>query len=341
MDRITALAHKALRGTVILVIALGMSALIARHIPVNLDPNAWEIMPPLSAQTAAITLWGFTTPPEPAFAAVTADDSDVAILVKYIGPAGASGTANSGTVQIAATSALFKSGAQGAEAAAATDPTCPGGGTAGTVDFTNAACDTLGEFVDFINATTTWRAVTVAGFRTDPTLSGTVRLVALAATRATTPDGVQIKFKTANQLTSSLLVAPARFTTSISAYFAGGNAGQPRAFITNPFYNRRSVLLLANETSTFGSGTSTYNIYSVLPKYRPAGGTGVGTGSSEVVTLLYSDAGGATTVSKTFDFRDIGIAANRNEKLIARLTNSAAMSVTTNRAYGIYGRTEK
>lgn len=341
MDRFTAFAHKALRGALILTTAFLASVLFVRYIPVNLDPNAWEIAPPLSAQTASIGLWGFSTPPEPAFAAITADDSDVAMLVKYIGPIGASGTTNSGTVQIAATSALFKSGAQGAETNATTDPTCPGGGTAGTVDFTNAACDTLGEMVDVVNATTTWRAVLVAGFRTDNTFNSNVKLVALGATRATTPDGVQIKFKTANQLTSSLLVAPARFTTSMTAYLAGGNAGQPRAFVSNPFYNRRSVFLLGNETSTFASGTSTYNIYSVLPKNRPAGAAGVGTGSSEVVTLMYSDVGGATTVSKTFDLRDIGIAAARNEKLIIRLTNSAALSVTTNRAYGIFGRAEK
>jgi hypothetical protein len=341
MDRFTRFANKYLRATLVLAAAFIGALAIARSIPVNLDPNAWEIMPPLSAQTAAITLWGFTTPPEPAFASVTADDSDVAMLVKYIGPVGASGTTNSGTVQIAASSALFKSGAQGAETNAATDPTCPGGGTNGTIDFTNAACDTLGEMVDIINATTTWRAVLVAGFRSDFTYSTTVRLVALAATRATTPDGVQIKFKTANNLTSSLLVAPGRFTTSISSYLAGGSAGQPRAFISNPFYNRRSVLLLGNALSTYASGTSIYNIYSVLVKDRPAGAAGVGTGSSETVSLLYSDVGGASTVLKAFDFRDIGIASNRNEKMIVRLTNSVAMSVTNNRAYGIYGRTEK
>jgi hypothetical protein len=339
--------RKILRFTSILSVAVLVSLAVARYATearMSRYPlPGFELLPAGEAQTAAISLWGFSTPPEPAFAAVTADDSDVAILIKYIGPAGGvSGTSNSGTVQIAATSALFKSGAQGAEAATATDPTCPGGGTNGTVDFTNAACDTVGEFVDFINLTSTWRATTVAAFRTDPTLSGTVRLVALAATRATTPDGVQIKFKTANQFTSSLLLAPGRFTTSISTYLVGGNQGQPRQFIANPFYNRRTVLLLGNAVSTYGGGTSTYNIYSVLPKNRPvtvAGG--VATGSSEIVSLLYSDSGGATTVSKVFDFRDIGIAANRNEKMIVRLTNTTAMSVSTNRAYGIFGRTEK
>lgn len=297
------------------------------------------LIPAIHAQTSgALLMWGFVNAPEPAFNAVTADDSDVALLVKYVGPVGASGTTNSGTVQIAATSALFKSGAQGAETAAATDPTCPGGGTAGTVDFTNAACDTLGEFVDFINATTTWRATLVAGFRTDPTLSGTVRLVAMGATRATTTDGVQIKFKTANNFTASILLAPSQFTSSISAWMAGTAPGQTRNFIANPFFNRRTIALLANATSTYASGTSTLNVYSVLVKNRPIGG--ISTAGSETVTLLYGEAGGATTVAKTFDYRDIGIVGRRNEKIIVRLVNSAAASAVTLRGYGVYGRTK-
>jgi hypothetical protein len=102
------------------------------------------------------------------------DDTTVAIVIKYVGPA-ASATidVNSGNLE------LF-SGAEGAEAVDtdAADGGCDvedradlahaACGVATGIDLAaNAACDTVGELVDIINSTRYWRAQIVAALRAD------------------------------------------------------------------------------------------------------------------------------------------------------------------------------
>src|SRR5262245_32723073 len=103
---------------------------------------------------------------EPVSQALTTDDTDVAFLIRHVG------TAVSGTVQVSSGDVLLKVGAQGSEAADTTITGC--GGTAGTLDVDNTACDTLGELVDRINASANWKAVILDGLRTDVTAAATL-----------------------------------------------------------------------------------------------------------------------------------------------------------------------
>jgi hypothetical protein len=259
---------------------------------------------------------------EPVSQALAADDTDVAILVRYIG------TAQSGTAAVAAGGDLtFLSGAQGSEAAE-TAFECPvSGALGGIIDVSDAACDTIGEVVDTINGSCStcvkgvWAAVILDGLRSD---SSNDTLATLSATRATTVDGLGLKWDTDVFLSVTAALVPPEYRT-LKPYLAG-NIGAYR-LVANPFLNTKTITLKANATSTYASGSSTLNVISTLVKNDYAG--------SETNTTLYAEAGGATTANKVFDFDEYGIQGHKHRKVLVRLTNSAAMASVTLRAYGL------
>lgn len=252
---------------------------------------------------------------DPVSLALTADDSDVALLVKY------TGTAPFSSVQTSSGDLLFKTGTASADTAATDITGC--GGTAGTLDVDQTTCDTLGELVDRINASTYWRAVIVDGLRSDATASAT--LVTMAATNASRADGLAVKWDTSVNFEASVCLNCSR---DISDYFGGaGNRVSP-GLVPNPFAGRQAVFVIGNFTSTYASGTSTLKIFSVKPTNR------VGAVGSETVTTLYAVAGGATTAAKELNYHPYGLLSKKDEKLLVRIDNSAAASSVLIYAYG-------
>lgn len=293
---------------------------IRRFVTTLLALTLLAIMAPVH-ETAAQSL-PFPATVDPAFGSLTADDTDVAMLIRYIGTA----ASNSGTVEVTVTSSdlTFLQGAQGSEVAS-TEFECPvSGALGGIIDVSNAACNTVGEVCDIINASTSWRCVALDSFRTSVV---DARLVTMAATRATTIDGLGIKWDTSTAFDALIAVVPPKLR-KMSGYIAEGT----RVLKFDPFADSRTIAYLGSATSTYGSGSSTIRFYSVDVNQTRANTW------SETVSELYSTPGGATTAAQTFDFRDTGLPTYRGGKMVAMLDNSAAMSAVTFRVQGLFQR---
>lgn len=272
-----------------------------------------RFLPPL---LAGLVLAGVLSPPDahaqtrlPVNGTITADDVDIAILIRYVGAQA------SGTVAVTAGDLLLKHGVLSSEIADTTITGC--GGTAGTLDVDNAACDTMGETLDRINASANWRAVRLDAVRSD-VLAG-ARLNALAATQANTVAGLGLVWDTnvAFMVTRALL--PLGFRT-IEPYL-GGPGGT--TITPNPWAGRQTYIQYFNGTSTYGSGTSTIQFIEDPISYAPAG---------EVApsSVVFSVAGGGTATNKIItDFAYVPFTCNPSVRCLVRINNSAAASVVT------------
>ncbi len=243
----------------------------------------------------------------PAGGANATEDNAVGVLIQYIG------AQQSGTAQVSSGDLLLKHGVLASEAADTTVTGC--GGTAGTLDVDNAACDTAGELVDRINAGGNWRAVILDGLRSSATAAN--RLIDVAATQAKVNGGLGLKWDTsvAFHETRALVPSAAR---AIEFYLDG------TGLRANPWLGTQTFLTYLNETTTFGSGTSSIQCYSDQ-QVLSAGGVG-----SATETLEYTIAGGATTVNKVItDFIYAPLAFKPNARAVCRVNNSAAASVPT------------
>ncbi len=276
----------------------------------------FSLSPPARAQAIIPFPWKSLLP---ASGALTAEDTDVAMIIKYVG------AQPSGTMAVVAGDILLKHGLVSAEIADTTITGC--GATAGTIAI--ATCTTLGAVVDKINASANWRVVILDGLRTD--LVSSQQLLAVAAASASKVDGVPINWDTSVALTISYAPGAPR---SMKGYLAPGVSP---ALITNPFAGRQTILYHINETTTFGSGTSFVTVTSVQPK-NVSGGNGAETNIQQIFRL----AGGATTVNKValdaLNQSYVGLLCNPDSKCLVRVTNSVAMTVSTLVTYGVIFR---
>lgn len=266
--------------------------------------------PPISAQVLEARVLG-ATPLNVSNASVS---TDVAMLVRYIG------TGTSGLVAVdAATGDLtFTDGTLGAEAATSTFECPVSGGLGGIIDVSDAACNTFGEVADIINASSNWRAVLLDVRRSDSSDTTSGVLITLAATQARRSDGLGLLLDntTTFYATRALLPPPMR---RMEWYCEDAGCSTLKAA---PFANIRPYLQGGTFTSTYGSGTSAINIYSVVPTNGSPG--------SEIEKLEYTRAGGATTVNQEVtNFNNLPLLGPDGAKFIARITNSAAMSAVT------------
>lgn len=271
---------------------------------------------------AVLLALGATTPtyidaqsaPTPTFAAVS-DDTAIGMLVRYVG------SASSATVAVSAGGDITFQ----VSAAAYTGFECPvSGALGGIIDVSDAACDTLGEVVDIINASgSDFRAVLIDGLRSD---SSNDTLLTFSATQVTRRDGYPLYLDTDVALFDSRALVPNR--TDISGYLGG----PPNHYLLqNPYSwgpTARPYLRWYEAKSTYGSGTSLAYVYSVKAVNKAAG--------SETVTTLWGpEAGGATTATKQFSYWQTNNLPGRPyEKLMVRLVNSAAMASTGGFASG-------
>lgn len=245
--------------------------------------------------------------------ALTADDTSLAVIVRYIGT-------QSGTVAVASNGDItFKQGASGSEAAS-TEFECPvSGALGGVIDVSDTACNTLGEVVDTINASTSWRAVIIDGLRSD---SSNDTLLALAETTATAVNGLSLYLDTDVAYASTIALLPTE-ARQMPFYLQG------RTLKTDPYAGSLPLFWYGNATSTYGSGTSTLSLVSVKATYNTTNYAG-----TETATTILSLAGGATTAAKEVDFRAHGVYGRKGEKLLFRLINSAAAASVTHTAIG-------
>jgi len=249
----------------------------------------------------------------------SADDTDPAYLVKYVG------TSASATVEVSSAGDItLKHGALSSEAADSTVK-CPSGGSSGVIDVSDADCNTVGEVINAINASNNWVAVPVAALLSD---SSNDTLATKSATLANTSVGVPLYIDTDVALTSTVLLNHTEFTSDIGTYLAGISKSGVELRL-NPFVTR-TFLASARGTSTYGSGTSTWSVIQVKPSYKRSSST------ESVKTLLSGIAGGATTVQGTLvSLSDNNrIVSDDNTKLLVRITNSAAMASVTQYAFG-------
>lgn len=254
----------------------------------------------------------------------TADDTDVKLLVKYVGT-----NASGGTVTVSAAGDITL--AQGAVGSSTADATlkCPSGGSNGVIDVSDASCNTLGEVINAINASSNWIAVPLDGLLSDDmNCGGSGCLKALSEATASILGGKSLFVETAVVLNSTIALVPPEARQI--EFYVSGVTGYGAALRRNPFAGYRTFVASQLATSTYGAGTSAMSITTVAPIYTRAS-------STESATTLYGPiAGGATTVSKTFIALSdpVKVLADSDQKVILRLTNSAAMATVTHTVLG-------
>lgn len=263
----------------------------------------------LSPAVVHAQAYTFPLPGNSASGALTADDTAVAIYCKYVG------TGAGGYITVSGGNIAFESPDT---STADTTFECPvSGGLGGIIDTTNAACNTVDEVIDIINTSTSnFRCFAHGLLGTD---SSNTRLLAVTDADATSGYGILVDTSTAFE--TPYVVAPKMSSAEwLSFYLGSPTSSTP---VRNPWESFQSVIFSAIGTSTYGSGTSLGEVHSV----KPVNAIG---GSSETVTQLWSEAGGATTAAKTFNaWGSFGIYGRRGEKLIFKLKNSAAQASAT------------
>lgn len=243
---------------------------------------------------------------------ISADDTSIAMMVKYY--PGVSSNTSATMANVQDTSITFE-----VASAAYTGFECPvSGALGGIIVPSDGDCDTLGEIVDSINATAEtfasgfFRAVIVDGLRSDASSD----LLADTTEEVTRADGFPIYFDTSANFavgeTRALL--PAGCRDDISCFVTPSGK-----LLENPYASQRTVVNWVEGYSTYASGTSTLQIFSVLPRNKASG--------SESATTLWSEAMGATTAVKQFtQFQNTPVLGRRNEKVLVRISNSAAQA---------------
>lgn len=256
------------------------------------------------------------------------DDTDPAMVVHWVQGVDSTTTAGVTTVHGFAKLALEADGNltftqdNSAGTTASLELECPiSAPLGGVIDVSDAACDTFGEVVDIINASTSWRAVLVGALRTD-TYDANSLLADPADFDIRDIEGDSFYWDTSTCFKASWVVSDKKDFTDFY--------GSPGRLLSNPWDGFRSVVRYLLENTDYDSGTSTVTFYSVKPDLREG---------TETVTTLYSIAGGADGTDATIvDFTMFGgIFGRKNEKLIIRIENSAEASPVTQTIIEGYG----
>lgn len=240
------------------------------------------------------------------------DGGSIGIVVRYVGTLAASAT-----VQVSASTLLFKVGATGSEVA---DTNVQVGATPGTIDLTNAAVATMQQLIQYINTVTdstgarTYQAYLGDVLPGDSCYPGSAQcFTTLAATqvnRTVVPNGLALNIITANNLFISKSITDIEY---------------PNGFKADGIVNQSSNLPYSNipykisevdgivSKSTFGSGTNTIEVHEV----NPLAGTS---------TKLFSLSGGATTVQQLIDDHQLQIQSRSGQYLVVKMVGSVAVT---------------
>lgn len=274
--------------------------------------SAPYLTPPADAQ--GVNVFGVQATPYRAVwksQIVTAADTSPALYIKYYGPGGASTT----TVAVEADSNLTFV----VNGAAYTGFECPvSGALGGVIDVSDAACNTLGEVVDVINATATsfstgyFRAVIAAGARADS--SNAVLLADAADTEVLRPEGEVVFWD--SSATDDTEVGLWDSNLGVREFISGVRVP------SNPFEDRTSVLLWGHEKITNGGTFTNTEVHCTVENYRDGGTPG-----SEVDTIIYLEAAPASgTAGAVSEFVNAGGLRCDGGKLWMRTLASGADS---------------
>lgn len=274
---------------------------------------------------------------------INAVSTDTMMYVKYVGDR----TTVTGT-----TVAVSAGGAISFVVGGSADPTvtCPFGGTPGTIDNTNAACDTVGEAIDAINFSRNWVAVPAGALRSTSIASASGQLITLSAADATSPLGVALLRDSTIALEAYAAPQPLQSPGAgglVSPGFAsiddwlqeGSTSVTPyRVYPKNPFAGLVSRILYASVTATLTGASNNFEVLGVIDTFLPKGqGSAQPTAAAtpsyvEYVRTIHSQAGPATATEGVIDYRNAGgIVLNVGERPLVRhgaVTTYTAVSMS-------------
>lgn len=194
------------------------------------------------------------------------------------------------------------------------------GGTANSLDVSDAQCDTMGEIADLVNASTHWRMVLVSCLRSD---SSNNTLQTLAPTNANLAEGVPLYLDSVVADWAGNALVPAGCLTDIQCW----GIGPYGPIVRNPFGGTQTEVKFLEGLSTYDT-SSTFNIYSVSVANAAANQT-------STATRIYQAATGATgTNAVAIPLTGASIKGLPDQKVIVRIESTAATSAYTVHATG-------
>lgn len=282
--------------------------------------------------TPTVALAQSATPFDPRATVVgvthTAVSNYVPLLIKYVG------SQASATVTVSAGGDItLKHGAASAEVVDTTvecDASIAASGSrSGILDLStpDAQCDTMGEILDIINDSPNWKAVLLDAQRGSATDNVFITLSETAG--ATAADGLGLLGDgTVSFFDSIALLPPEQRKMGYYLTYTGSSGAKLRP---DPYAGYIPTFFYANVTTTYGSGSSQYDLYCIRVLFDP-------NTNNETETVAAQSTGfanAATTVLKEHTlFSTWGYQCPRNTKLVARVTNSAAMTAVVHNVYG-------
>jgi hypothetical protein len=203
------------------------------------------------------------------------------------------------------------------------------GALGGIIDVTNAACDTITEVANVVNASSNWRFIPYTMVGADSTND---TFVTIAATQATGPGGVALKVDNAVALFASVPLAP----TTIN-YSNMSLGPQSTGFKTNPFAGTRGILTGAQVITAH---TTSFSKVIAVARTLSANY------SDTVTTIWPNTANGATGVAIVFGTCDTpatgcnpawgqgGLICPPDQLCMLRVTNTGSMTANTENVTG-------
>lgn len=251
-------------------------------------------------------------------------DTESIILIRYVGTA--------------ATSALVASETDGnltftVDGSAVTEFECPvSGGLGGVIDVSDAACNTWGEVVDVINASTSWRAVLTSGLASDS--SNNVSLAVAAAT-AKKPGIAIFRDDTNTSAGQAILLQPSGYASE--AAFTDFFFTDANKLIPNPWDGYRTFVTNIYERITNAGTIGQFDVQACRAEY-----TGPSRKVSETCRSIFNVAGASTTNATSVNFfagTPGYVVAEPGERVIVRIgASGAATSVVLLSGNGVMVR---
>lgn len=261
----------------------------------------------------------------PAPGLVTADDTDIALLIKYVG----TGTGGVGKVEVAADDLVFTSGAAGATADTEVNSAALCGASVGTIDTGDSDCNTIKEVIDTINKTNSWRAVPVDSLLAD----NPAFLLTAGAAFATGEDGLAIYWDTSERFKVTRCLNCPR---TIGTYLASSSLASA-GLVPNRFGGKQTMIHYIEGLSTFTTQTY-FEVYSAKTSLS----TGATAASTETFVPGASSTGyifrvitGSTGASATGYNSPFGLLCAPDARCLVMINGATALSAVKLNSYGI------
>jgi len=190
-----------------------------------------------------------------------------------------------------------------------------------------AAVDTVGEFVSLVNTIgSNWVAVLGSCLASDLTDNA---ILTLAATDAASPNGVALirdatVASASAVFTAQIALLPDDAASNIRFFLSGGPTAAPSGSTKvnpNPFANYQTYVQHIRETITSAGTVAQFEILGVKRTYDSSGKV------SEVVRVLFSALGAATTAQRVDNFHAGPILTAPGELVVVRQSTGTGLTV--------------